>query len=94
MTINLEHHIVNINKIQIHAEIESDIISSDSIFVFIYPLVFKVKKKKIKPIKITNQIAIFNFELDFVGKNTVKVYEDKELVKEYVYEKNDADELR
>lgn len=93
MTINLEHKIKNINTKYLHAEIESDIISPDSIFVFIYPLVFRVKKKRIKPTKIVNDKAFFNFQLDFVGKNTVKVYEDKELVREYVYEKNDADEL-
>lgn len=93
MAINLEHTIKNIHTKYLHAEIESDIISPDSIFVFIYPLVFRVKKKRIKPTKIINGKVFFNFELDFVGKNTVKVYEDKEIVKEYVYEKNDADEL-
>ena len=47
----------------------------------------------IKPLKICDNIAMFTFDLHFVGKNKVKVFENKELVKEYFYEKNDADEF-
>jgi len=90
---SLKHKIINNNIKYIYAEVESELVNSDSIFVFIYPLVFKVKKKKILPSNIIDDIAVFDFELSFVGKNKVKVFENKELVKEYVYEKNDANEL-
>ena len=93
MSYNLNHKIINNNIKDIHIEIESEIINSDSIFVFIYPLTFRVKKRMIKPLKICDNIAMFTFDLHFVGKNKVKVFENKELVKEYVYEKNDADEF-
>lgn len=93
MNNNLEHIIINNSIKQIHAEIESDIISSGSIFVFIHPLIFKLKNKKIPPKSIINGIAYFEIIFDFVGKNTVKIYENKELVKEYVFESNNADEF-
>jgi hypothetical protein len=90
---NLTHKIISNNIKDIHIEIESEIINSDSIFVFIYPLIYKVKKRIIKPSQMCDNVAVFNFDLHFVGKNKVKVFENKKLVKEYVYEKNDADEL-
>lgn len=93
MKSSLQHKIINTNTIKIHAKVESEIISSDSIFVFIHPLIFKVKNKKILPKLVLNGTAHFDIDFQFVGKNKVIVYEDNRLAKEYVYESNNADEF-
>lgn len=93
MKSSLRHIIIKDNTIKIHAEVESEIISSDSIFVFIHPLIFRIKNKKILPKSVSNGIANFDIDFQFVGKNKVRVYEDNQLVKEYVYESNNADEF-
>ena len=90
---SLKHKIINNNIKDIHIEIESELIKSDSIFVFIHPLSFRFKKRRLLPDNITDNIATFNFELNFVGKNFIRIYENQKLVKEYIYEKNDADEF-
>ena len=83
----VEHSLVNADASSVYALEKSSLFNTSSNFIFIYPLSFRLKNKKIYPSHRSNDIMYFDFEPRFVGKTFLVVYENGIAVKEYVFEK-------